>query len=212
MLCSTIERLRARIYKFRDQLVEIMFGVDFFTPVLHDDLDVTETDSLERATFYLPTSTTWLEYIIAESTKTGKAFDRFVDIGSGKGRACFYATKSRFFKEIIGVEFSHKLLEIARSNAQILRIDEIVEFLHADARSFILPDGANLVFINNPFDAEILYQFLLHNINSFKRQGSYIGYATDLHRNTLIKFGFETVCRNQQFNTSVYRYPSPAHF
>ena len=76
-----------------------------------------------------------------------------VDIGSGKGGACF--TLARFFDRVTGIELSPELVEIARSNQRKLGIvgpDET--FLNQDARLFDY-DRFQFFYMANPFGSEV---------------------------------------------------------
>jgi SAM-dependent methyltransferase len=71
----------------------------------------------------------------------------FIDLGSGKGRALMLARQYPF-KELIGVEFSGRLVEIARANG--------IETIHADATEYDLPPVPTLLFLYNPFGRETM--------------------------------------------------------
>jgi len=50
----------------------------------------------------------------------------------------------------------------------------------------------------NPFDEFILDKFLINNINHFQEHKSVIAYANDIHRESLLDFGFTTLYRNKK--------------
>ena len=83
----------------------------------------------------------------------------FVDLGCGKGRALLVASEFPF-KDIVGVELSPKLAEVARRNAATVarRFPERtpVGVTVADASSFPLPAGDLVLFLYHPFGAELV--------------------------------------------------------
>ena len=90
---------------------------------------------------------------------------RFVDVGSGKGRALLLAAGYPF-AEVIGVELSPKLDRIAKSN--IARFcggyapgsGSPVRSLHADAAEFIWPPGPLVVYMWNAFTGPVMARVL----------------------------------------------------
>lgn len=83
----------------------------------------------------------------------------FIDLGSGKGRALLLASQFPF-KEIIGVELSPKLHEIACRNIQIYRDEHQQCFkllsVCQDATSFEIPDENVVFYMFNPFDEHVM--------------------------------------------------------
>lgn len=77
----------------------------------------------------------------------------FVDIGAGKGRALLLASKHPF-RRLVGVEFARELVEAAQSNLQ--RLQPRVELLCQDATEYVFPDGPLVIFLYNPFGAEVM--------------------------------------------------------
>lgn len=189
-----------------DFVFEKRHGVDCGGFVDHANLVTTYSASLPHAMAYEAISCLVLRELFNEAHKTGIAFDNFLDIGSGKGKACFYAAYKSNFKNIIGVEFSRPLVEVAEVNKQRFGARHI-NFVNTDARMFSLPKGDSLIFLFNPFGEIILTKFLENNMLHFKENRSVIAYANDQHRRCLVKFGFETVFRNQLSQDSLYRYP-----
>ena len=81
-----------------------------------------------------------------------------VDIGSGLGRVVLHAAR-RPFRQIIGVEISAALHEVARDNRAAFRGDlacRDIRLVRADAAGFTFPRGDLLVYLYNPFRVEIL--------------------------------------------------------
>ena len=83
----------------------------------------------------------------------------FVDVGAGMGRAVILAAEHRF-KQVVGIEVSPALYEVAKENLAIARERGLrckdIRLERGDARIAHYPPGDLVVFLFNPFDAEAL--------------------------------------------------------
>ncbi|MFT7642922.1 MAG: SAM-dependent methyltransferase, partial [Pirellulaceae bacterium] len=82
----------------------------------------------------------------------------FADYGCGKGRAVLLAGR-RPFKKVLGIEICLSLCRIAEANvaaAKALLSAQDVEIIETDATTFEPPSDLNVVFMYNPFDANIV--------------------------------------------------------
>jgi SAM-dependent methyltransferase len=83
----------------------------------------------------------------------------FVDLGCGKGRPLLVASEFPF-RKIIGVELSPDLADVAKRNAAIFagRFPgrTPVHIVVGDAGNFPMPSGDVVLFLYNPFGAEIV--------------------------------------------------------
>ncbi len=200
--------LLVSLFHFEDFLFSKLHRIDI-TPVFHEELTVDNQNSLSHATHYQATTCKDLREVVSEARKTLIPFETFIDIGCGKGKACIYISKKMKFKQIIGVDFSQPLIDIAvQNNRKVGRAN--VVFFQGDAIEFRIPDGNNIIFMNNPFDNIVLEAFIKNNMNHFKRFSSIIAYVNDRQRRCLAALGFETIYRNQR-SKSLYRfYQQPA--
>jgi predicted RNA methylase len=87
----------------------------------------------------------------------------FIDLGCGKGRALLLAAWAGF-GNVIGVEFSPELCEIAKENLSRKGITRFSVELQ-DASSFRFPGGPLLIFMYNPFGPEVMRR-VVANIRS----------------------------------------------
>lgn len=83
----------------------------------------------------------------------------FIDLGCGKGRVlCFAALDG--FENIVGVEFSDALASVARANAEIFkrrtRTKASITVLTQDVATFECPDTDIVLYLYNPFSAELM--------------------------------------------------------
>jgi len=191
-----------------DYLFEKMNRLNLEAIVNREILKTSVRSNLKHATFYQPITCRHLKFIFNEAMKTQIPFDHFIDIGSGKGKACFYAARTRKFKKITGVEFSMSLVKVANRNKSIDGHRNI-SFLNEDAATYSLPDAKCLIFLFNPFDDIILERFIANNYGHFKRHQSVIAYAYDVHRETLLLNGFRTIMRAADRKLSLYRFKAP---
>lgn len=201
---SILESAKRKIFDIEDYLFEKRHALDLGGIILNKNLISDKEDSLLHATAYHAVWCRNLREIFFEANKTGYCFENFIDIGAGKGKACFYAQTKQSFENIIGVEFSKPLVDIANKNKKKFGAKNI-NFMHADATDFSLPDQSNLIFMFNPFDNVVLEKFISNNMEHFKNHHSVIAYANDVQRMSLTKFGFETIFRNQTRKISLYQ-------
>jgi len=120
----------------------------------------------------------------------------FVDVGAGMGRAMLLAREYPF-KQIVGVELSPHLAEIARENLARGHGFEVacrdVRLIRADARKRAMPRGELVVFLYNPFDEQALEAVL----DRIERRGGagdvWLLYHTPVHGDLVLRRGYETL-------------------
>jgi hypothetical protein len=195
-----------QLYRAEDYYFEKKMGVEL-SGIINSSQLVTKFTSKSHAVEYRAVYTRNLRVLLNEAKKkneTAQGFDNFIDIGSGKGKACFYAHSKKIADNIIGVEFSDELIEISYLNNKIIKAKNI-NFINADALEYLLPCGNNLIFMFNPFDDYVMRKFIVNNLNNFKKNKTIIAYANDIHRNIFRDFDFETIFRDQERMISLYK-------
>ena len=113
--------------------------------------------SIEFATHYEPTPVADIDRLL-DAVPLAPERSTLVDIGAGMGRVVLHAAR-RPFRQIVGVEISPALLEVAKENRASYRGDlacRDVRLVRADAATFAFPRGDLIVYLYNPFRAEIL--------------------------------------------------------
>jgi SAM-dependent methyltransferase len=162
-------------------------------------------NNLKHAIEYQPTPIGYLETLYKNLSLRSEEMT-FVDLGCGKGRACFYAT--RRYKKIIGIDFSPLIIDQAKKNLMTFRntSEAEIDFQVGDARTYRLPNEQSLVYLCNPFDEYILKDFLDNNIDHFKIYNSRIAYLVDPHRYLLEEYGFQQDYRHSILGISVYSF------
>jgi SAM-dependent methyltransferase len=159
-------------------------------PEKHSDDDFDKKYNVETATIIktgeLETkSKNWKYAVRYEPTDSGYSFSKilasfqinysdyiFIDLGSGKGRAILLASMLPF-KQIIGIEFSDRLIEIAKKNISRfpgeLKLCRKIEILSMDASDYLFPDPGEkfVLFMNNPFHQTIMEKVIENLSKSF---------------------------------------------
>jgi SAM-dependent methyltransferase len=195
-----VERVRRWLFGLEDRLFDLRHRIDTRGVVAPAAADAHEQVA-RHATSYQAVWTRNLRVLVREAGKLAQPA-LFVDIGSGKGKACIYA--ARRFARVIGVEYAAELVAEARRNQQRAGRANI-EFVQADAAVYDLPDETALVFLFNPFDAVILGRFLERNRDRIKARRSVVAYANDMQRQVLAGAGFECLYRDPVRSISLWR-------
>ena len=101
----------------------------------------------------------------------------FIDLGSGKGRAILMASMLPF-KEIIGVEFSGILNDIAKSNVEKfpkhIQKCKNINLFTLDATEYLFPAEKYILYMFNPFDKIIMEKVLENISNQFYKRPVHI--------------------------------------
>jgi SAM-dependent methyltransferase len=189
---------------WRDRLFQRWHGVDVEGILPVAAIASAELAATARGTFYQPIPVRYLKRILKSAKATGIPFRNFVDMGCGKGKACLYMGRTGAFRRVVGVEISSPLISIARDNKIQMSGTSQVEFVQADAQTYLLPDGPTLVFLFNPFDAIAMSRFISFNRRHFQRHGSIIAYAFDIDREVLKSHGFKVLWRDSKKRLSFH--------
>ena len=161
------------------------FGTDTAKIVSVGALDIPE-EKLEHTNRYEAVVPELFERIIEALPLRHEDFT-FIDIGSGKGRALLLA--SRFsFRRIIGVELSAALTRTAQRNLAIFKDPaqkcRRIEAVCSDASEYCLPNEPLVLYLNNPFDGDVMRPFVCAVERSFKEcpRKVFVIYQRPLHR------------------------------
>ncbi|TNE91907.1 MAG: class I SAM-dependent methyltransferase [Deltaproteobacteria bacterium] len=117
----------------------------------------------------------------------------FVDLGSGKGRVVLLAAM-RPFHEVVGIEYRERLHGLALDNLASFRGDLAapVRFECADAARARLPDGPLVLYLFNPFPAEVLVGILAKIQDSAR-----LVYVNPVAGEVLDELGWEEIARHE---------------
>ena len=105
LLFNIIEVIKRKLFGFEDYLYEKRHSFDFGGIILQKNLVAENKESLMSATAYHAVWCYNVRKLISEAHKEGHCFENFIDIGSGKGKACFFAKSRHLFKNINAVDY-----------------------------------------------------------------------------------------------------------
>ena len=106
-----------------------------------------------------------------------------VDVGAGLGRVVLHAAR-RPYRQIVGIEISPALVEVAKENRAAYRGElacRDIRLVRADAAAFRFPRGNLVVYLYNPFSAEVLGP-MLDRLCTDRRREVALVYHTPLER------------------------------
>ncbi|MBU0744817.1 MAG: class I SAM-dependent methyltransferase [Gammaproteobacteria bacterium] len=160
--------------------------------------------ALSHATYYQAVPIKYLE-ILFDLLQHDSPYTHFIDIGCGKGRACFYASQK--YKQVTGIDFSKNLIANAQENLKSYSgtINGKIIFELRDASLYDLPNETSLIYLYNPFDEYVLRKFIKRNMGHFLNYKSRIAYINDVCHDFLIKCGFTREFKhNAERGISIY--------
>jgi CelD/BcsL family acetyltransferase involved in cellulose biosynthesis/16S rRNA G966 N2-methylase RsmD len=133
----------------------------------------------------------------------------FVDLGAGKGRVLLLAAL-RPFRRVVGVEISSTLHAEALANAASFGRRNPrarpIECVLADASEYEFPEGDLVVFLYNPFDAQLMEKTCARLLAAVERTARNVGvvYVNPRHAEVFERTGrFERLRRDSSL--AVYR-------
>lgn len=106
-----------------------------------------------------------------------------VDVGAGLGRVVLHAA-GRPYRQIVGIEISPALVAVAKDNRAAYRGElacRDIRLVRADASTFTFPRGDLVVYLYNPFGAEIL-EPMLERLCADRRRDVALVYHTPVAR------------------------------
>jgi SAM-dependent methyltransferase len=144
----------------------------------------------KSATRYEATSEYEFRYVL-ERLKLPYEQYHFIDYGSGKGRVLAIAADYPF-QSVTGIELSAQLHSVAEKNISDLLAKDIpvcgnVISRQCDAAQYGLPDGPHIIYLFNPFGADIL-EAVLDKISEGLVHGdhpTYLLYNNPMHEDVL---------------------------
>ena len=121
-------------------------------------LDIVGSAAAQSAVRYQPSSGEEVRTALDELEIDYREYS-LIDFGSGKGRILLVAAGYPF-KEVIGIEFSGELHEIASRNIARLPPDAVragaIRAVHGDAAAFEPPNSDLVCYLYNPFGPPVI--------------------------------------------------------
>ena len=181
-----------------DNLSDARWGVETTGRIRTGELDV-EGKHAKHLKGYEVSSPSLFKSAMKKIPKNYKDFV-FIDVGSGKGKVLLLASRYAF-SEIIGIEISKTLNNIAKQN--LLAIDHRqkkrqkcsnISLLSDDAASYQFPLANIVLYLFNPFD-DVILQKLLDSLKVVAASGQYkihLIYCNAVHADTVQNSGIFT--------------------
>lgn len=136
-------------------------------------LDVVSSAAARHAVRYDPSNPEMVRALISRLQIDYSRFI-FIDFGSGKGRVLLVAAGFPF-KEVIGVEFSRELHEVALKNIAHFPRNEThagtVRSIHDDASAYEPPQSDLVCYFYNPFGAPVMERVVTRLAALHERHG-----------------------------------------
>jgi SAM-dependent methyltransferase len=149
-------------------------------------------DAGAHATHYEPVPVAEFRHLLRSVPKDVIRTSTFVDVGAGLGRAVLLASEYPF-KQIVGVEVSPALYEVAKDNvASVKGLEQQcrdIRLVRDDARLWKYPSGDVVVFLYNPFDAEAMAATLASIEGRDNPGATWIVYHTPVEREVIERDG-----------------------
>jgi predicted RNA methylase len=160
---------------------------------------VKRSEAYTHATHYEPVGVAAFRGLLTTLPEQTIRSSTFVDLGAGMGRAALLASEYPF-KQILGIELSAALYTLARENLEHAHGLNVrcrdVRFVHGDVRKQRYPKGSLVVFLFNPFDAEVLRTTLARIVRSrTPADDVYVLYHTPVYDDVIEEFAGETIAR-----------------
>lgn len=171
-------------HHFLDRAAELRFDavhdVETTVKVPPDALGV---ESAGHANEYTPVPARGLSLVLEQLPIEYTEWD-FVDLGAGKGRALFVASKFAF-RKIIGVELSADLVRLAKRNIKTFRDPKQRCFdltvVYDDAQRYILQGTRVVLYFFDPFSSASAMERVLDNVQNWLRNGNHMLYVVYWH-------------------------------
>lgn len=150
---------------FKDDGFDRRHKTDTGGMVQSDDLDIDDAATRHQSNLYLGSPARVTRHLIKSLIKSpgiDLAACSFVDYGSGKGRAVLVAAEYPF-REVIGVEISRELHEVAEHNLSVYRGDlacRNVQLWCGNALEYPLPANDLILHMYHPVGPDVLRQLL----------------------------------------------------
>jgi hypothetical protein len=180
----------------------IKYGITTFVPVALNKLtiingDTSKASPYEAANYYL------LEKLFTAFRKLSNA-DSLIDLGCGKGRVLVVAAHFGF-THITGIDFATELSTEASVNMKKLhqKFPQLKwKVINDNVANYTISPDDSVFFMFNPFTEEIIEMFLNKLESSCQQfpRTTWFLYASPLHKEILLKRGYEIVFRKHIMN------------
>lgn len=136
------------------RLIDRRLGVDTTPPLASGPL----ADYRSDIPYFLPSG--WLSLYRTFRGLRVTNSDVLLDVGCGSGRVALVAAMFPF-RRVIGIDLDAHQIQCAQHNLRMCRVSSLaaVEFEHADALKYEIPDDVTVVYMYNPFGGSTFARF-----------------------------------------------------
>lgn len=198
-------KITRRIFDIEDYFFERLHNVNLSGIVKGSELS-TNSIYKECTLGYQAVWTTNLRLLFFQLKKINFKKYHFIDVGCGKGKACFYS--SRFpFETVKGIDIDNKLIDAAQENIAKCRLIDTtkISFEINDATTILLENVPYIIFLFNPFNGEVLDLFLKNNAKNIKGNNGYILYSNDKQKEILDNYKFTQIWTCSERKLSIWK-------
>jgi SAM-dependent methyltransferase len=156
------------------------YGLKYYQNIMVEDFVDSPLSKKYAKNFVL----SWLiniDKMINLSTKMGMNLEEFhfLDIGCGTGISTIYASSRNNFRLNSGLDFQSSFIKMSKENLEIFNQNQNldIKFFLDDASSIKLNKEKYFLFMLDPFQREVMSNFLDNNITNLKETQSCLAYT-----------------------------------
>ena len=157
--------------KLADRFFDARYGTETSAVVENAHMRDVTSDHLARGIRYEPTRAIPFRRVLRAARIPSDGV--FLDMGCGKGRVCMLAAEHGF-TQIIGIDYSPSLCELARANMEVFRRRSGKQFEAdmrvLDATRYVFAGDERVVYLFNPFDGVVLARVMENMLASLAQQ------------------------------------------
>lgn len=145
---------------------------------------------------HVPTPKFILDEIYYEIKNRIKKNDLIIDFGSGSGRILYYLLNKKY-KNLIGIEYSKKLINIAKNNPHFDK--KKIKLINKDFIKYKIPRKTKIIFMYDPAGRNVMEKLF----KIFKKKLSnkcIIIYITPIYLSMLTKNNFQIILKKMNKN------------
>jgi predicted RNA methylase len=146
---------------------------------------------------HIPTPKFVLDEIYYEIKDKVKKNHTIIDFGSGSGRILYYLLNKKY-KNLIGVEYSEKLLNISKNNPHF--DEKKIKLINKDFTKYKIPKKTRVIFMYDPAGRNVMRK-LFENFKKKLSNKCIIIYITPIYLNILKKNNFQIIFKKINKNS-----------
>ena len=146
---------------------------------------------------HIPTPKFILDEIYNEIKDKVKKNDIIIDLGSGTGRILYYLLNKKY-KNLIGVEYSKKLINISKNNLYFNK--KKIKLINKDFTKYNIPKKTKVILMYDPAGKSVMKKLFI-NFNKQLSNKCLVIYITPIYLKMLKKYNFQIIFKNVNKNS-----------